>query len=65
MYDEVRTNHAPFATPEETLWMAERPVTLVAKALALAIVAIAIGLSISQLLVDEAAIIPVSVTASR
>jgi hypothetical protein len=50
MLDDIR-NHDANPTPEEEDWTQTDPVRLVVKAIALAAVAIAIGASMSQLLV--------------
>ncbi len=53
MFDELRSNHDPALTPEERSWMETNPVSVVAKAFALAAVAIAVGVSVSHLLTTE------------
>jgi len=50
MLDDIR-NHDAQPTPEEEDWTRTDPVRLVVKAIALAAVAIAIGASLSQILV--------------
>lgn len=59
MLDEIR-DHDPNPTAEEQLWTLVDPVHLVVKAVALAAVAIAIGVSVSQLVMPDTA--PAQVT---
>ena len=53
MLDEIR-DHDPHPTAEEDLWIRTDPVRLVLKAVALAAVAIAIGVSLSELVMPDA-----------
>lgn len=64
MLDDIR-NHDPQPTREEELWSTTDPVSLVLKAVGLAAVAIAIGVSVSQLLVPEPQPPQVATRASR
>jgi hypothetical protein len=52
MLDEIR-NHDPNPTAEERLWTVADPIHLVLKAVGLAAVAIAIGVSVSGLLLPD------------
>jgi hypothetical protein len=52
MLDEIR-GHDPQPTDEEKLWTTTDPVRLVLKALGLAAMAIAIGVSLSELVMSE------------
>ena len=54
MLDDIR-DHDPNPTAEDALWTAADPVHLVLKAVALAAVAIAIGVSLSQLVTPDPA----------
>jgi hypothetical protein len=54
MLDDLR-NHAATPSSEEQSWMGTNPVAIVARAFALAVVAIAIGISVSHLLANESA----------
>jgi hypothetical protein len=62
MVEDLR-DHDALPTEEELEWMSAKPLTVVIKALALAGVAIAIGVSVSQLLTNEANYPPVAVAA--
>jgi hypothetical protein len=62
MGDDLR-DHAAMPTDEELAWMAAKPLGIVIKALALAGVAIAIGVSVSQLLTNEATFPPIAIAA--
>jgi hypothetical protein len=62
MVDDVR-DHDALPSDEELAWMSTNPLTLVVKALALAGIAIAIGVSVSQLLMTEESYPPVAVAA--
>jgi hypothetical protein len=62
MVDDLR-DHDAAPSPEELEWMAVKPVAVVIKALALAGVAIAVGVSVSQLLTSEQDFPPVAVAA--
>ena len=53
MLDEIR-DHDPNPTREEELWTVADPVHLVLKAVGLAAVAIAIGVTVSELVVPDA-----------
>jgi hypothetical protein len=64
MIDDLR-NHDAAPSEGEIAWIVAQPVAVVVKALALAGVAIAIGVSLSQLLVDENAYPPVAVFAAK
>ena len=62
MVDDLR-DHDATPTEEELAWMSAKPVAMVVKALALAGIAIAIGVSVSQLLTDEETYPPVAIAA--
>ena len=62
MVDDLR-DHSATPTEEELEWMSAKPLSVVIKALALAGIAIAIGVSVSQLLTNEEGFPPVSVAA--
>ena len=62
MVDDVR-DHDAMPTEEELEWMSVKPVTIVIKAVALAGIAIAIGVSVSQLLTQEQSYPPIAVAA--
>ena len=62
MVDDLR-DHDALPSEEELEWMSAEPVTIVIKALALAGIAIAIGVSVSQLLTHEESYPPVAVAA--
>ena len=62
MLDDLR-DHDALPTDEEAEWLSTNPVAVVIKALALAGIAIAIGVSVSQLLASEQAYPPVAVAA--
>jgi hypothetical protein len=62
MVDDVR-DHDALPSEEELEWMSANPLAIVVKALALAGVAIAIGVSVSQLLITEESFPPVAIAA--
>ena len=62
MVDDLR-DHDATPTEEELAWMSAKPVAMVVKALALAGIAIAIGVSVSHLLTDEETYPPVAIAA--
>jgi hypothetical protein len=62
MVDDLR-DHDATPTEEEREWMSAKPAAVVVKALALAGIAIAIGVSVSQLLTSEESYPPVAVAA--
>jgi hypothetical protein len=62
MVDDLR-DHDAMPTEEELEWMSAKPWSVVIRALALAGIAIAIGVSVSQLLTNEEAFPPVSIAA--
>jgi hypothetical protein len=62
MVEDLR-DHDAMPTEEELEWMSAEPLTVVIKALALAGIAIAIGVAASQLLSDESTYPPVAVAA--
>jgi hypothetical protein len=62
MVDDLR-DHDATPTEEELAWMSAKPVAMVVKALALAGIAIAIGVSVSQLLTNEETYPPVAIAA--
>ena len=64
MLDDIR-NHDPHATAEEEMWCTTDPLRLALKAVGLAAVAIAIGVSLSQLLVPEPEAPRVTMRAAR
>jgi hypothetical protein len=55
MLDDLR-NPGPTPSEEERAWMETSPLVVVMQAFALAAIAIAIGVSVSHLLVSEAAV---------
>jgi hypothetical protein len=60
MLDDLR-DHDALPTDEEAEWLDANPVAVVIKALAMAGIAIAIGVSVSQLLTHEESYPPVAV----
>jgi hypothetical protein len=62
MVEDLR-DHDAMPSKEELEWMSAKPLTVVIKALALAGIAIAIGVSVSQLLTNESTYPPVAVAA--
>jgi hypothetical protein len=64
MVDDLR-DHDATPTEEELAWMSAKPVAMVVKALALAGIAIAIGVSVSQLLTNEEPYPPVAIAAKK
>jgi hypothetical protein len=60
MLDDLR-DHDALPNDEEIEWLSTSPVTVVIKALALAGIAIAIGVSVSQLLTHEQSYPPVAI----
>jgi hypothetical protein len=62
MVDDLR-DHDAMPSEEELEWMSTNPLTVVMKALALAGVAIAVGISVSQLLTNEPTYPPVAMVA--
>jgi hypothetical protein len=62
MVEDLR-DHDAMPTEEELEWMSAKPLTVVIKALALAGIAIAIGVSVSQLLTNESTYPPMAIAA--
>jgi hypothetical protein len=62
MVDDLR-DHDVMPTQDEIDWMSVKPVTVVLKALALAGIAIGIGVSVSQLLTHEQSFPTVTIAA--
>lgn len=62
MVDDLR-DHDAMPSEEELEWMSAKPLAVVIKALALAGIAIAIGVSVSHLLTNEESYPPVAVAA--
>jgi hypothetical protein len=62
LVDDLR-EHDAMPSDAEREWMSANPVAIVVKALALAGMAIAIGVSVSQLLANEESFAPVAIAA--